>query len=95
MKNLLNRLIGFLIGFAIGLALVAAIGYGVKRLRADLEDSFWDIPTRIEIQQMLDSSGYDVGEIDGVIGPKTNRAWELYEFDKRAARSMNDEGVPK
>lgn len=92
MKNLLNILTALLIG----LVLVAAIGYyGTNKLIKSIEDSYWDIPTRTEIQQMLDSSGYDVGEIDGVIGPKTNRAWELYEFDKRAARSMNEEGIPK
>lgn len=88
MKNLLKLIPAVIIG----LTLVLFIAYTTNRL---VKDPFWNIPTRSEVQQMLAERNYDIGEEEGVIGPKTNRAWQLYEFDKRASRSMNSEGIPK
>ena len=67
-----------------------AVGHLADRLRGAERTLNWPDgirpvaePQRKELQRLLASKGYDIGEIDGIIGPKTRAAVRDYQREKR------------
>ena len=67
-----------------------AIGHLADRLRGVEGTLSWPDgirpvaePQRKELQRLLAGKGYDIGEIDGIIGPKTRAAVRDYQREKR------------
>ena len=48
------------------------------------------VPSPTQIQTMLYERGYDVGEIDGVVGPQTLKAWDRCICDQSAGVYLNE-----
>lgn len=46
--------------------------------------------TQYDLQQRLKELGYDVGIADGVVGPRTLRAWRKYEEDSYFDRILEN-----
>ena len=53
------------------------------------------LPTIKEVQTALQSAGYYEGEVDGILGPLTQIAWDRYSNDKEAAKSWTESGAPE
>ena len=60
-----------------------------KRELAELQDH---IPTVRELQIKLDSKGYKVGKIDGILGAYTKNAWVAAINDQYAAEHFGEKG---
>ncbi len=67
-----------------------AIGHLSDRLRGDEPSLTWPggiapivEAERRELQRLLAGRGYDIGEIDGIIGPKTRAAIRDYQAEKK------------
>ena len=67
-----------------------AVGVLADRLRGEERTLVWPDgigpiaePERKELQRLLASRGYDIGEVDGIIGPKTRAAVRDYQRKKQ------------
>ena len=67
-----------------------AVGHLSDRLRGEEQALAWPggigpvtEPERKELQRLLAARGYDIGEIDGIIGPKTRAAIRDYQNKKQ------------
>ena len=67
-----------------------AVGVLADRLRGEERTLVWPDgiapiaePERKELQRLLASRGYDIGEVDGIIGPKTRAAVRVYQREKQ------------
>lgn len=62
-----------------------AINHGNAQYCAGVEYGYGWIKSPSEFQEHLKDNGYYKGEIDGILGPKTMKAWEL-AFGDQCAR---------
>ncbi|MDE0034783.1 MAG: lytic murein transglycosylase [Deltaproteobacteria bacterium] len=75
-----------------------AVGHLSDRLRGEEPALTWPNgigpiaePERKELQRLLAARGYDIGEIDGIIGPRTRAAIRDYQ----AKRGLRVDGFPR
>ncbi len=78
MRSLIDSIFWCIVVVAVGTYCIATI---VTRTTSKSEL----LPTRMDIQQELVDRGYKL-TVDGVWGPETNAAMELYEIDSYGAR---------
>ena len=69
----------------IGIAFCLAVGFTIDRAHTPPQ-----VPSPTQIQTMLWERGYDVGEIDGVVGPQTLKAWDRCICDQSAGIDLNE-----
>ena len=75
-----------------------AVGVLAHRLRGEGRTLAWPDgigpiaePERKELQRLLASRGYDIGEVDGIIGPKTRAA--VRDYQRKRQRRVD--GFPR
>ena len=75
-----------------------AVGHLADRLRGEGRTLAWPDgigpigePQRKEIQRLLAARGYDIGEVDGIIGPKTRAA--IRDYQRKRQRRVD--GFPR
>ena len=56
--------------------------YAYVTMEGDVPATEGYIPTIEQVQEALIAAGYDCGEIDGMMGPKTLEAWEKWEMNQ-------------
>ena len=75
-----------------------AVGHLADRLRGEERTLTWPDgigaiaePQRKELQRLLAVKGYDIGEVDGILGPKTRAA--IRDYQRRTQRPAD--GFPR
>ena len=91
-KELFSAKVCTVCGLGFIVVVIIAICCGKTELLTDLTE----IPSRCKVQMFLRDKGYYHGDIDNIIGSKSNAAWDLYEKDVMnydQARYMEKMGI--